>query len=552
VVRRVFAGKKDVSEQKLRGGYYTPETLSNYLCEWAIRRPEDNIFEPSCGDGNFVVSALSQHSKFKSKKKANITAVELLEREITKAQGRAQVISKNNSVNWINDDFFNAYNHLEPSSFDVVLGNPPFIRFQYFEDEKRELAFKHLREAGYHPTKLANAWAAFVQLSIELIKPGGRLAMVIPAELLQVKYAAELRKRLTQSFDHIVLVSFKKLVFKDIQQEVVLVLAEGKREQTEEFSDVHTLEIKDELELATVSLKDAISHSKSKHMNEDVKWTSLFLSEDEFKAVKAVQNDTSLKKLGDYASVDVGIVTGRNKFFVVSEETKKEFNLEKFVVPLVGRTSGINTLNFDKDKFNSFSEGGDAFLLNLKGIDSSEFTSGLIRYIELGEEEGVHTGYKCRIRKRWYDVPSTHVSSGFLFRQIHKYPLLVNNSVGARCTDTIHRVNLVDENVDFEQLSVSFVNSLSFACAEVYGRSYGGGVLELEPNESEEMPIPYLKSAKLDVEYVNDLVERREIVKALDYVDKILLIDGLGMSVRRVNLLRQAWERLSGRRINRK
>lgn len=548
----VFAGKKDVSEQKLRGGYYTPEALSNYLCEWAIRKPEDKIFEPSCGDGNFVISALSQHSKFKSKKKANITAVELLEREIAKAQGRAEVISKKNSVNWINDDFFNAYSNLEPSSFDVVLGNPPFIRFQYFEDEKRELAFKHLRDAGYHPTKLANAWAAFVQLSIELIKPNGRLAMVIPAELLQVKYAAELRKRLTQSFDHLVLVSFKKLVFKDIQQEVVLILAEGKREQVEQFSDVHTLEIKDELELATVSLKDAISHSKSKHMNEDVKWTSLFLSEDEFKAVKAVQDDASLKKLGDYASVDVGIVTGRNKFFVVSEETKNEFNLEKFVVPLVGRTSGINTLMFNKDKFDDFSEGGDAFLINLKGVDVDEFTSGLVRYIELGEKEGVHTGYKCRIRKRWYDVPSTHVSSGFLFRQIHKYPLLVNNSVEARCTDTIHRVNLVDKDVDFEQLSVSFVNSLSFACSEVYGRSYGGGVLELEPNESEEMPMPYLKNVNLDVEYVNDLVERREIIKALDYVDKVLLIDGLGMSVRRVNLLRQAWERLSRKRINRK
>jgi adenine-specific DNA methylase len=53
-----------------------------------------------------------------------------------------------------------------------------------------------LRQAGYKPTKLANAWVAFVQLSIELLQEGGRLAMVVPAELLQVKYTHELRDRL--------------------------------------------------------------------------------------------------------------------------------------------------------------------------------------------------------------------------------------------------------------------------------------------------------------------------------------------------------------------
>ncbi|MCV5926957.1 hypothetical protein OFO11_34205, partial [Escherichia coli] len=75
--------------------------------------------------------------------------------------------------------------------------------------------------------------------------------------------------------------------------------------------------------------------------------------------------------------------------------------------------------------FDKAREKYSSFLLDLKGIEEQDFSSGLKEYIRLGEEEGVHTGYKCRVRKRWYEVPSIYISDGFLFRQIHKYPLLV-------------------------------------------------------------------------------------------------------------------------------
>ncbi len=54
--------------------------------------------------------------------------------------------------------------------FDLILRNPPFIRFQHFDEESRSTACSYLREAGYKPTKLANAWAAFVQLTHRSLK----------------------------------------------------------------------------------------------------------------------------------------------------------------------------------------------------------------------------------------------------------------------------------------------------------------------------------------------------------------------------------------------
>lgn len=551
----MFSGKKTADKDKLRGGYYTPSLLSSYLCEWAIRNPSDRILEPSCGDGNFILSAISVlNGLASSSQNSKITAVELIAEEITKAKDRVRERhpSYQGQISWVNNDFFDFYGKETKGSYDVVIGNPPFIRFQHFDDDSREIAFSHLKNAHYRPTKLANAWAAFVQLSIELLAPAGRLAMVIPAELLQVKYAKELRERITQSFEHVILVSFKKLVFKDIQQEVVLLLAEGKREKSQQHFDIHTVEIEDENELSTTLLDKKIKHEPAKHTSKDVKWTSLFLSQSEFSVVERVIHTDGLKRLGEFANVDVGIVTGRNKFFVTDKETSNNYELKNFSVPLVGKTSAINNIDFTEDAFAEYSENNAAYLLSLKDICESTFSEGLKKYISLGEAEDVHTGYKCRIRKRWFDVPSTHLSDGFLFRQIHRFPLLVTNSARAACTDTIHRVQLKNDDIDFLQLSAAFINSLTFAWSEVCGRSYGGGVLELEPNEAEELPIPYTPEIKLDTTYISNCIKEKRIEDAMDYVDEELLVKHLNLSKSDVILLRDSWKRLSNKRINRK
>lgn len=547
----LFKGKKIVDKQKLRGGYYTPELLATFLCDWAIRNDGGKILEPSCGDGNFICAALD-HIKNKKIPSQKITAIEINEEEFEKAKWRTSDYTSTAEVSWINDDFFNSYKNLAKSSFDVVIGNPPFIRFQHFDDDSREKAFSSLREANYKPTKLANSWAAFVQLSIELLSPNGRLAMVVPAELLQVKYAAELRERITQAFEHVIIVTFKKLVFKDIQQEVVLLLAEGKRLDLKPESDIHTIEIDDEHMLNSSIFDNSIAHSKAKHARSGLKWTSLFLNDIDFATLDSVQKSPKITPLGKLASVDVGIVTGRNSFFVIDEETKNKYKLSNYVMPLIGKTSGLKCLSFDKKDYDNYKLSNPAHILNLKGVERERFNTSLEEYILLGEEHGVHDGFKCRVRKRWFDVPSTHVSDGFLFRQIHKNPLLVHNKIGAACTDTIHRVKLINDDINFQFLAASFVNSLTFAWAEVCGRSYGGGVLEIEPNEAEHIPIPYFPSVHLDTDFVDECIRSDDILRALDYVDKLLLVDQLGLSPAEVASLRNAWVTLRDRRIKRK
>ena len=551
-----YRTKLPADPQKLRGGYYTPAPVAEFLIKWAVRTGKERVLEPSCGDGNFLVPLIAHvHTllpALRSDARPRVVAVEVEPSELERAQVRVNAKpSKRVSIEWIGGDFFQAYPILRQPGFDVVIGNPPFIRFQYFEEESREVAFGHLRDVGYKPTKLANAWAAFVQLSIELLKSGGRLAMVLPAELLQVQYAHELRARIVSSFEHVVIIGFRRLIFPEIQQEVVLLLAEGKPDVPAEDCDIHTIDISDAAELDADVMARRISHTPARHSRVGMKWTALYLTEAAYKAIDRAQGNKRLTALGKLASVDVGIVTGLNAFFVVDDDRAKKVGAEKLSVPIIGKTGALKSILFGTDDFAAYRRLYPSRLLNLAGVPTREFPKKLLAYIKHGESEGAHTGYKCRIRKRWADVPSVYTPDAFLFRQIHSYPLLVLNGAGATSTDTIHRVRLKAE-IDGSILSACFVNSLTFAWAEVAGRSYGGGVLELEPREAEELPVPYFADLVLDVEHIDKLLRGGEIDAALDYVDSRTLVERLGFSLAQTRAMRNAWRELSNRRISRK
>jgi adenine-specific DNA methylase len=148
-------------------------------------------------------------------------------------------------------------------------------------------------------------------------------------------------------------------------------------------------------------------------------------------------------------------------------------------------------------------------------------------------------------------VPSIYTPDAFLFRQIHRYPLLVVNKAKAASTDTIHRVR-VNDGINIDLLAATFFNSLTLAWAEVCGRSYGGGVLELEPREAEELPILYNNNLEIDIDKVESLLRQDCIYEALDYVDNIVLKNHLGFDNFMVRKIRQAWEQLRDRRVDRK
>src|SRR5690606_17407911 len=112
-------------------------------------------------------------------------------------------------------------------SYDAVVGNPPYIRYQDFSGEARGASRRAALAAGVPLTQLASSWAAFTVLSALHLRVGGRMGLVLSAELVTVNYAAEVRRFLMERFESVRLVLFVERVFPGVQEEVVLLLADG-------------------------------------------------------------------------------------------------------------------------------------------------------------------------------------------------------------------------------------------------------------------------------------------------------------------------------------
>ena len=233
-----------IDSKKLRGGYYTPQPIADFICRWAISSPTQRVLEPSCGDGIFIESAIRRFIELgvnQAMLYGLIKGIELIDVEAEKSKQRAAKYGLNSST-IINSDFFNyVSNFIQERRFDVVVGNLPFIRYQNFPEEHRKMAFEMMETMGLSPNKLTNIWVPFLVLSANALNENGKLGMVVPAELFQVKYASQTRIFLSNFFSRITIITFKKLVFDDIQQEAFddgkeEGISEGREEMKEELA----------------------------------------------------------------------------------------------------------------------------------------------------------------------------------------------------------------------------------------------------------------------------------------------------------------------------
>jgi len=543
--------KESIDAQKLRGGYYTPKEIANFLSNWAIQPDVKRILEPSCGDGIFIETAILRLKEigFNDKKISDlIKGVELIGTEAIKAQARAKRLGVNPNI-IVNSDFFDYLKSNGEIKFDVVLGNPPFIRYQNFPEEHRVLAIEMMKKLGLKPNKLTNIWVPFLTISSSLLTDKGKLGMVIPAELFQVKYAAETRMFLSEFFQRITIITFRKLVFQGVQQEIVLLLCE---KQVNNHRGIRVIECKNIDDVNDINFA-AIngSHVKSIDHNSD-KWTKYFLSQKEIDLLKRLKNDPRVISCNDIMDVDVGIVTGRNEFFMMKKDLVNEWNLKNYTRPVISRSNQLKGIEFYQNDFNINSNAQYATHLFVPpDVNFEDLPLDCKKYIEYGESKNFHKGYKCRIRKKWYITPTLWIPDAFALRQVADYPKIILNDTEASSTDTIHRVRFKD-GVDGQLVAMSFINSLSFAFSEIVGRSYGGGVLTFEPTEIEEIQIPSLENLNIDFNEIDQLIRQRKIEQALDIVDNALLIQKHGFTKEEVNRLRGIWKKLSKRRATRK
>lgn len=529
----------EATDEKLRGGFYTPEPIAEFILRWGINGNDNlDILEPSCGDGIFLKQIKKHGLNYNS-----ITAIELDGKEAKKAD---LIDLPNKQI--INDDF-HTYCNNTLQRFNLVIGNPPYIRYQFFDPMQQAEASDIFIKAGLSYSKLTNAWVSFVVGSSLLLKrEGGKIGFVLPAEILQVSFAQQLRRFIAHFFNKINIISFKKLVFPNIQQEVVLLLCE--KDNSKDHRIDH-LELHDASELNKVDV-NVLKSPKKRIDFKSNKWTFYFLEQEEIDFLESIAENRKIKPLGQFARVEVGITTGSNDFFTVPLSTVEEYELQNYVRPMVGRSIQVNGAIFNQSDWEQNRDTrAKAHLLVFPEEEKLHQKNGARKYIDYGESIGIHKGYKTSIRDYWYVVPSLKISDALFIRRNNLYPRLIINEAKAYTTDTMHRVFLFS-NTDIRPFTASYYNSLSLAFTEISGRSYGGGVLELMPNEAERVLLPYHpENATLLPQIDNLLRNNVDIEEILKITNEVILKKHFNLTQKEISIAHGIWKKLSSRRLNR-
>lgn len=531
------------TEQKLRGGYYTPLDLAVYITRWTLEKRPTTLLEPSCGDGIFI-QALSEICFSRA---LSLTGFEILKAEAAKARERCRSKSR---LNWsIHEEDFLGWAIKEIVSnqpkFDAVVGNPPFIRYQYLPEEyqhKSEAIFKLLHLPF---TKHTNAWVPFVLSSIALLKPGGRLGMIIPSEIIHVAHAQSLRTYLGKTCSRLLIIDPEEIWFDGTLQGAVILFAEKKRTPDEHCDGLGIVRVRGR-EFLNDNPADLFNDTAKMNGKTVVgKWTRALLTADERSLLDDLCERPDVKRFDQIAEVDVGIVTGANKFFLVNDETVERFGLKAFAHPMFGRSEHCPGVIYDERQHRENARLGNPTNFIWFKDAQTALDKTVLEYIRRGEAENLHTRYKCRIRKPWYTVPSVYATKIGMLKRAHDTPRLIYNRLGAYTTDTAYRISTM--GCTPEKLIYCFLNALTALSAELEGRHYGGGVLELVPTEIEKLLVPLPSSVRPEIRKLDLLVRQSNVESVLEQQDKAVL-GALGISKSNQDQLLGAWLRLKNRR----
>lgn len=412
--------------------------------------------------------------------------------------------------------------------------------------------------AGLRLSGLSSIWAPFVAHSVQFVADGGRLAYVLPAELMHAQYAKQVLDFACGRFDSVTVALFERRVFPGALQEVVLLLADGAggrcaKPEVASFVDLDDL-IRRGLPVTAATRPKLRCEPETTGRSAHDKLLLQLLPAATRDLLKALLRDERVSQLGAFARVNSGVVTGSNRFFLLTDEQANADGLDSsFLRSAVSKAAHVSGARLMDEDVRALRENATRTQLLVIPRDAPGAQLTTVQpTLARGVATGVDQAYKCRVREPWWSVP---VPGGgppdlFLTYCAAEHHRLAVNAARVLNTNTVHGVRL-RSTTDATALASTWTNSLSLLSSELVGRSYGGGVLKLEPTEAEAVVLPPLSGDDDRLREVDECVRGRDLRRALDLVDKVVLQQGLDLSCAQVLTLRDAGELLRARRRRR-
>lgn len=526
------------------GQYYTPQGLAEYLAEEAILGADWAVMDPAFGQGALLKAAGEVlRAKGSASPEAQLFGVDL-----DPKAADSLALALNGRViksHFLRADFLRTPVTAFGRKFQCILGNPPFVRLHMMSKAQREAARGLARARNAIVSGRASSWAYFVLHSMAFLERGGTLAMILPRALVFTDYGKQLLSLVSNSFSKTRLLEVLGQPFEDAEERIILLIARGYGQGP---GPIEHLEMAKPgvVQQPTLALVSANADGR----NLPAPWLEGPLA--------SLKGKRHVDSLGDWFDVRIGVVTGANDFFLLGKKNTAYYSVPRWAVgPIVSRASMIRGVEFNSADFSRLWDAGQARKLLLIETQA-QLPAATKRYLKMGRERGIPDRFKCVSRSKWYAIEDARIPDAFFHYCAASVPHVVLNRTRSTCTNAIHRLFWKKGRRPTDDaarcFSLSSITSVTQLAAECIGRTYGGGVLKLEPSEVKRLPIvvPRETPAELTSLYrnVDEALREGRREEAMELTDTHLLVEGGLVTSEEVNRFRAKWKSLATHRLD--
>ncbi len=339
-----------VGDRKINGAFFTPDYIIDFIINEIQPKENETNLDPSCGCGAFLVGLTDYYKRTFNKSirqiiKDNIFGSDILEYNIHRAKLILTIYALQNGEH-LKDSDFNLYHQDSlrtnwKTSFDNIVGNPPYVKFQDLTDDTRNYLAKHWTtvEGGTF-----NLYFAFFELGYKLLKRTGKLGYITPNNYFTSLAGEALRKYFQhhKCVTRIIDFSHKKVF--DAQTYTAITFLSKQQNNTITYDRIK--------EQQTPEAFIANANGSPNYLeNLNVKKWRL-LKSDEQQNIKTIE--TIGKPIGKLFDICVGIATLKDEIFFIDGSSKENgyyikttdngtFEIEKEIVKPVYKISDFRT-----------------------------------------------------------------------------------------------------------------------------------------------------------------------------------------------------------------
>jgi len=548
VIGRVYEELIPDVERHRLGQYYTPPPIIELITEMCIKSADDRILDPACGSGGFLVKAYHKLKDLKKRENPFADDDRLHEEVLNQLYGidinpfPAQLSSINlavrnlrvasRNINLVVSDFFKIKPSMGiiPRNLDVVVANPPYTRQEEMEykDQIREEALTYSDGSKIQLDARAGIYVYFFTHSAKFLKGHGMMGQITSDTWLDVGFGEDLKRFFLDHFKIHAIIWYDVRAFEKALVGTCITILEKEEESKEDRDNnivefvrikkaMPTEELVRTIEIAKEDFEDeriGITIQKQNELEPKDKWGKFLRAPTIY--FKLLSNPKMIK-FREVADIKRGYTTGANEFFYLDKEKIKLWGIEKqFLEPIVTSPKNI--------KIELRSEDTSDWLLMVNSPKKELSNQNVLKYIEHGENVEVRVrggkdkgkaikGYPnlstLKARSIWYSLTRREPAPLLLSCKIWERFIVALNQAKAQADKAFYEIR--PKNTKHINVLAGILNSsLTALLAELHGRFYGGGVLELEIYECKDLPV--LNPEKLSEK------ERRRIEDAFSKV----------------------------------